>query len=419
MAGLLKKVSNVLKHSWSLFADENYMNGGIHSHDRGTGGIYGNPNHRRSLFSNERTIVASIYTRMAIDIAGIDLRHVRVDDQGRYLEDMDSDLQNCLAIEPNIDQGARQFRQDIAYSLFEEGCIAVVPVVTDNDPTGNNAYSVQQLRVGTIVGWFPQSVRVSLYDDRYGERKEVTVPKRLAAVIENPLYTVMNQPNSTLKRLMRKLSMLDAVDEATSSGKLDIIIQLPYVVKSEARRQQAEQRRKDLEAQLTGSKYGIAYTDGTEKIQQLNRAVENNLLKQIEYLTEQLYVQLGLTAEVMNGTADEKSMLNYFNRTVEPLVQAISESMKRTFLSKTARTQKQSIMYFRDPFKLVPMEQLAEIVDKFTRNEVLSSNEIRAAIGIRPSTDPKADKLINSNMPQPPEAPVDQPEGTVDPLVKS
>lgn len=404
MARLLSKVAGALKHSWSLFTDENYMNGGIHSHDRGSG-IFGNPNYRRSAFSTERSILASIHTRMAIDVAAIDVRHVRVDEQDRYLEDMDSDLQQCLTVEPNIDQGARQFRQDIAMSLFEEGCIAVVPVVTDIDPTGNNAFSVQQLRVGTIVGWFPQHVRVSLYDDRYGERKEVTVPKRLAAVIENPLYAVMNQPNSTLKRLQRKLSMLDTVDEITSSGKLDMIIQLPYVVKSEARRQQAEQRRKDLEVQLTGSKYGIAYTDGTEKIQQLNRPLENNLLKQIEYLTNELYAQLGLTPEVMNGTADEKAMLNYFNRTIEPLVQAISEAMKRTFLSKTARTQKQSIMYFRDPFKLVPMEQLAEIVDKFTRNEVLSSNEIRAAIGIKPSTDPKADKLVNSNMPQPLEGP--------------
>jgi hypothetical protein len=406
MAGLLKKVTNVLKHSWSLFADDNYMNSGIHTHDRGSGGINGNPNHRRSLFSNERSIISSIHTRMAIDVAGIDLRHVKMDDQDRYLKDMDSDLQNCLTIEPNIDQGPRQFRQDIAMSLFEEGCIAVVPVVTDQDPTGTNTFNVQQLRVGTIVGWFPQSVRVSLYDDRYGERKEVTVPKRLAAVIENPFYAVMNQPNSTLKRLMRKLSMLDAVDEATSSGKLDMIIQLPYVVKSEARRQQADQRRTDLESQLMGSKYGIAYIDGTEKITQLNRPLENNLLKQIEYLTNQLYAELGLTVEVMNGTADEKAMLNYFNRTIEPMVQAISEAMKRIFLTKTARTQKQSIMYFRDPFKLVPMEQLAEIVDKFTRNEVLSSNEIRSAIGIRPSTDPKADKLINSNMPQPPEGPI-------------
>jgi len=399
MAGLLSRVVNSLKHSWSLFQDDSYMNGGIRSYDGGAG-YYGAPN-RRSGYASEQTILSSIHTRMAIDVAGIDIRHVRTDDNGSYLEDMDSDLQNCLTVEPNIDQGARQFRQDMAMTLFEDGCIAVVPVVTDSDPTDSNAYSIQQLRVGTIVAWFPQHVRVSLYDDRKGERKEVTVPKRLAAVIENPLYAVMNQPNSTFQRLKRKLGMLDAVDEQTSSGKLDMIIQLPYVVKSEARRQQAEQRRKDLEAQLKGSTYGVAYTDGTEKITQLNRPLENNLLKQVEYLTNELYVQLGMTAEVMNGTADEKAMLNYFNRTVEPVVQAIAEAMKRTFLTKTARTQKQSIMYFRDPFKLVPMEQLAEIVDKFTRNEVLSSNEIRAAIGIKPSKDPKADQLVNSNMPQP------------------
>lgn len=412
MAGLLTRVVNTLKHGWSLFQDDSYMNGGVRSYDGGAG-YYGAPN-RRTGFSNDQTILSSIYTRMSIDVAGIDIRHVRTDDDGRYLEDIKSDLQNCLTVEPNLDQGARQFRQDIAMSLFEEGCIAVVPVVTDIDPSTSTGYSIQQLRVGNITAWFPQHVRVSLYDDRKGERKEVTVPKRLAAVIENPLYTVMNQPNSTLHRLKRKLAMLDAVDEQVSSGKLDMIIQLPYVVKSEARRQQAEQRRKDLETQLKGSTYGIAYTDGTEKITQLNRPLENNLLKQVEYLVNQLYVQLGMTAEVMNGTADEKAMLNYFNRTVEPIVQAISEAMKRTFLTKTARAQKQSIMYFRDPFKLVPMEQLAEIVDKFTRNEVLSSNEIRAAIGIKPSKDPKADQLVNSNMPQP--APTD---GSVDPSTSS
>jgi hypothetical protein len=339
---------------------------------------------------------------MSIDVAAIDIRHVRLDEQGRYLEDMGSSLQDCLTVEANLDQGARQFRQDIVMTLFERGHAAIVPVDTDIDPSESAGYIIQSMRVGHVVGWFPRHVRVSLYDDRTGQRKEATVPKSMCAIVENPLYSVMNEPNSTHKRLIHKLNMLDTMDEQTSSGKLDMVIQLPYVVKSEARRQQAEQRRKDLEFQLKGSQYGIAYTDGTEKITQLNRPVENNLLKQIEYLTDQLYVQLGLTPEVMNGTADEKAMLNYFNRTVEPIVQAISEAMKRTFLTKTARTQRQSIMYFRDPFKLVPMEQLAEIVDKFTRNEVLSSNEIRAAIGIRPSKDPKADQLVNSNMPQPP-----------------
>lgn len=286
-------------------------------------------------------------------------------------------------------------------TLFEKGLAAVVPVETDLDPNDTAGFSIQQLRVGEIVGWQPQHVRVSLYDQRNGERKIVTVPKSLTAIIENPLYSVMNEPSSTLQRLMRKLNMLDAVDEASSSGKLNMIIQLPYVVKSDLRRQQAEQRRKDIEFQLTGSKYGIAYTDGTEKITQLNRPVDNNLLEQIKYLTDKLYTELGLTPEVMNGTADEKVMLNYFVRTIEPVIQAIAESMKRTFLTKTARTQNQSIMYFRDPFKLVPMEVIAEIADKFTRNEILSANEIRQGIGFKPSKDPKADQLVNSNMPQP------------------
>lgn len=399
MAGLLTRIAGSLKHTWELFRDENYLNG-LHSHDRGAS-FSSMPQRSRSFYSSERSIISSIHTRMAIDVAAIDIRHVRMDDQLRYLEDMDSDLQNCLTIEANIDQGARQFRQDIVMTLFERGTAAIVPVETDIDPEITNGFSIRTLRVGHVVGWFPQHIRVSLYDDRDGQRKEVTVPKSMVAVVENPLYAVMNEPNSTLKRLIHKLNMLDSVDELTSSGKIDMIIQLPYVVKSETRRQQAEQRRTDLETQLKGSEYGIAYADGTEKITQLNRPIENNLLKQVEYLTDKLYAELGLTPEVMNGTADEKVMLNYFNRTVEPIVQAISEAMKRAFLTKTARTQLQSIMYFRDPFKLVPMEQLAEIVDKFTRNEVLSSNEIRAAIGIRPSKDPKADKLVNSNMPQP------------------
>jgi hypothetical protein len=342
---------------------------------------------------------------MAIDVAAIDIRHVRLDDQGRYLQDMESDLQDCLTVEPNMDQGARQFRQDIVMTLFEKGVAAIVPVQTSLDPSVSTGYTIQELRVGEVVAWAPQSVRVNLYDQRTGERKQIEVPKSLAAIVENPLYDVMNEPNSTMKRLIRKLNLLDAVDEASSSGKLDMIIQLPYVIKSEARRQQAEQRRKDIEFQLRGSQYGIAYTDGTEKIQQLNRPIENDFLNQIKYLTDMLYTQLGLTPEVMNGTADEKAMLNYFNRTVEPIVQSIAEAMKRSFLTKTARSQRQSIMYFRDPFKLVPMEQLAEAVDKFSRNEILAPNEIRGFMGIRPSKDPKADKLINSNMPQPPPGP--------------
>jgi hypothetical protein len=386
-----------LKHGWNLFTDPSYVEG-LQS---GYGWGYSSPSGRsRPRFSNERSIISSIYTRLAIDVAAIDIRHVQLDNDGRYLNDRVSGLQDCLTVEANLDQGARQFRQDIAQTIFEEGVVAVVPVEADMNPAVSGSYTIDSMRVGRIVEWFPQHVRVSLYDERDGNRKDITVPKSTTAIVENPLYAVMNEPNSTLQRLIRKLSMLDSVDEQTSSGKLDMIIQLPYVIKSEARRQQAEQRRKDIEFQLKGSQYGIAYTDGTEKITQLNRPAENNLLSQIEYLTKELYAQLGLTAEVMNGTADEKAMLNYFNRTIEPVIQAIAESMKRTFLTKTARTQGQSIMYFRDPFKLVPMETIAEIADKFTRNEIASSNDIRQAIGWRPSKDPKADQLVNSNMPQ-------------------
>lgn len=402
MANVLSRMKEGLKHSWNIFRDGDYLDG-LHSHDRGTG-FYGPPNRSRLTYSSERSIISSIYTRLGIDVSAIDIRHVRLDKEGRYVEDIYSSLQDCLTVEANLDQGARQFRQDIAMTLFDKGVVAIVPVETDIDPAVSTSYTIKSLRVGEIVGWHPEHVRVSLYDERNGERKEVTVPKRMTAIVENPLYSVMNEPNSTLQRLIRKLNLLDSVDEQSSSGKLDMIIQLPYVIKSEARRQQAEQRRKDIEFQLKGSQYGIAYTDGTEKITQLNRPVENNLLKQIEYLTGMLYAQLGLTEEVMNGTADEKAMLNYFSRTIEPIVQAIAEAMKRTFLTKTARTQKQSIMYFRDPFKLVPMEVIAEISDKFSRNEILSANEIRQGIGFRPSSNPKADELINSNMPQPAES---------------
>lgn len=399
MAGVLSRVKESLKHGWSIFTDLNYLSG-FYSNGIGSG-FSGSPSRGRPSFANERSIISSIHTRISIDVAGIDIRHVRLDDQGRYLQDMSSSLQECLTVDPNLDQGPRQFRQDIVMSLFERGVAAIVPVETDIDPTISTGFIIQQLRVGEVVGWTPATVRVDLYDQRKGERRQVEVPKTLTAIVENPLYSVMNEPNSTLKRLTRKLGMLDTIDEQSSSGKLDMIIQLPYVIKSEARRQQAEQRRKDIEQQLKGSQYGIAYTDGTEKITQLNRPLENNLLEQIKLLTAQLYAELGLTAEVMNGTADEKAMLNYFNRTVEPIVQSIVESMHRTFLTKTARTQNQAIAFFRSPFKLVPMEQLAELVDKFTRNEVLTSNEIRGIIGFRPSTDPKADKLVNSNMPQP------------------
>ena len=398
MASLLTRMKEGLKHSWNLFTDPHYYEG-LQS---GFGWGYSSPSSRsRSRLSNERSIISSIYTRLAIDVSAIDIRHVQLDAEGRYLNDRVSSLQDCLTVEANIDQAARQFRQDIAQTIFEEGVAAIVPVDTDIDPAVSSSYIINTMRVGRVVEWFPQHVRVSLYDERDGQRKDITVPKSTTAIVENPLYSVMNEPNSTLQRLIRKLNMLDSVDEQTSSGKLDMIIQLPYVIKSEARRQQAEQRRKDIEFQLKGSQYGIAYADGTEKITQLNRPAENNLLTQIEYLTKLLYAQLGLTEDVMNGTADEKAMLNYFNRTIEPVIQAIAESMKRTFLTKTARTQGQSVMYFRDPFKLVPMEVIAEIADKFTRNEIASSNDIRQAIGWRPSKDPKADQLVNSNMPQP------------------
>jgi hypothetical protein len=398
MANLFSRMKEGLKHGWNLFLEEKYL--GIHSH--GGHGSYGSyaPQRSRGSYSSERSIISSIYTRLGIDVSGVDIRHARLDKEGRYLEDIRSELQDCLTIEPNLDQGARQFRQDIAMTLFEHGVAAIVPVDTDIDPAVSSSFIINSLRVGEIVAWHPQHVTVNLYDERDGQRKQVTVPKKSTAIVENPLYSVMNEPNSTLQRLIRKLNMLDSVDEQSSSGKLDLIIQLPYVIKSEARRQQAEQRRKDIEFQLKGSQYGIAYTDGTEKIQQLNRPVENNLLKQIEYLTAMLYSQLGLTEEVMNGTADEKAMINYFNRTIKPIVQAITEAMKRSFLTKTARTQGQSIVYFRNPFDLVPMEQVAEVADKFTRNEILSANEIRQGIGFKPSKDPKADQLVNSNMPQ-------------------
>jgi hypothetical protein len=350
--------------------------------------------------SNERSLITSIYTRIAIDAATVQLKHVRLDDQDRYLQDIDSGLNSCLTLEANVDQAARHFRQDIIMSMCDKGVIAVVPIDTTLDPQLTTGFDILTMRVGEIVQWYPKHVKVSVWNEVAGKRQELVLPKSLVAIVENPLFAVMNEPNSTLQRLLRKLSLLDNVDEASASGKLDLIIQLPYVIKSEARKQQAEQRRNDIEFQLKGSKYGIAYTDGTEKITQLNRPVENNLMGQIEYLTTLLYGQLGITAAVMNGTASEAEMLNYWNRTIEPMLGAVAEAMKRTFLTKTARSQKQSITYFRDPFKLVPLSQMAEIADKFARNEILTSNEVRQAIGMRPAGDPKADMLVNSNMPQ-------------------
>lgn len=375
-----------------IFANPTVYSSGSYSNFR--------PDRVRTHYTNERSIVTSIYTRIAIDIASVQIRHVRLDDQDRYLEDVNSGLNNCLTLEANLDQAARAFRQDIAWTLCNKGVAAIVPVDTSMNPMDTASYDILTMRVGEVTGWYPRHVKVSLYNEAKGAREEITLPKRMVAIVENPLYSVMNEPSSTLQRLIRKLSLLDSVDEQSASGKLDLIIQLPYVIKSDARRQQAEKRREDIEFQLKGSKYGIAYTDGTEKITQLNRPAENNLMGQVEYLTTMLYGELGITAEVMNGTAGEAAMLNYWNRTIEPMTDAVVEAMERTFLTKTARTQKQAIKYFRDPFKLIPIANIAEIADKFTRNEILSSNEIRQIIGFKPSNDPKAEKLINSNMPQ-------------------
>lgn len=384
-----------LKHAWNAFASkEDARNDFSEVVSYG-----GRSEQRRTRYSNDRSTITSIYTRISIDVAAVGIRHVRLDDNNRYKEDIKSGLNNCLTLEANLDQGARQHRQDIVQTLFDEGVAVVVPVDTSLNPETSGGYDIDTMRVGRVTAWYPRHVRVSLYDDRSGQRKEIVLQKDTVAIIENPLYSVMNEPNSTLQRLIRKLNLLDAVDEASASGKLDLIIQLPYVIKSEARKQQAEQRRKDIEFQLKGSQYGIAYTDGTEKITQLNRPAENSLLAQVQYLTNMLYGQLGITEEVMNGTADEKTMLNYNNRTIMPILDAIVEAMRRTFLTKTARSQGQWIMYFTDPFKLVPIANIAEIADKFTRNEILTSNEIRQVIGFKPSDDPKADDLNNSNMP--------------------
>jgi Phage portal protein len=397
------KLGDRIKHAWNAFTTPT-NDDPSRAGERGEyWSMWGRPDRPQLYITNERSIISSIYTRMSIDCASVDIRHVRTDDQDRYLEDIDSGLNNCLTLEANIDQAARHFRQDVMMSLFDQGTVAIVPVDTTLNPMTTGGYDIQTMRVGQIMMWYPQFVRVSVYNEKTGLREEITLPKSMVAIVENPLYSVMNEPNSTLQRLIRKLSLLDTTDEQLSSGKLDLIIQLPYVIKSESRRQQAEQRRKDVEFQLKGSQYGIAYTDGTEKITQLNRPAENNLLSQVELLTNLLYVQLGLTPEVMNGTADEQAMLNYINRTIEPVVTAIVQAMKRTFLTKTARTQHQSIMFFRDPFKLIPLGGqggIADIADKLARNEIMSSNELRQVLWLKPSKEPKADQLINSNMPQ-------------------
>ena len=361
---------------------------------------YYRPDRPRFTRRNERTIMTSVLNRIALDASAIDIMHVRLDENGRFLETMDSGLNNCLTLSANADQTGRALKQDIIMSMLDEGCVALVPVDTSTDPNKTDSYEIETMRVGKIIQWSPQHVQIRLYNEQTGKKDEIWLPKRSVAIIENPLYAVMNEPNSTMQRLIRKLALLDVTDEQTASGKLDLIIQLPYVVKTEARRQQAETRRKDIEMQLAGSKYGIAYTDGTEKITQLNRSVENNLMKQVEYLTNQLYSQLGITQTILDGTADDKTMLNYYNRTIEPIVAAIVDEMKRKFLTKTARTQHQSIQFFRDPFRLVPVNDIAEIADKFTRNEIMTSNEIRQIVGMKPSDDPKADELRNSNISQ-------------------
>lgn len=399
--------SSRLKHAWNAFRNRdptnNYQN---------IGNSYAyRPDRVRFTRGNERSIVTAVYNRISLDVASISIKHCRLDENDRFIEIIDSNMNRCLNIEANIDQTGRAFIQDVVMSMLDEGCVAIVPTETTLDPKVTKSYDILSMRTGKILEWYPEHVKVRVYDERIGRKNDITLPKSIVGIIENPLYAVINEPNSTMKRLVRKLSLLDVTDEQTASGKLDLIIQLPYVIKTEARRQQAENRRKDIENQLAGSKYGIAYTDGTERITQLNRSIENNLMKQVEYLTNMLYSQLGITQTVLDGTADEKTMLNYNNRTIEPIISAIVDEMKRKFLTKTARSQLQSISFFRDPFKLVPVNDIAEIADKFTRNEIMTSNEIRQVIGMKPSDDPKADELINSNISQPNEGENPYPDG--------
>ena len=382
------------KHAWNAFLNRDPTDEFQYT---GNGYSY-RPDRTRFTRGNERSILTSVFNRIALDASSIEIRHCRLDKDDRYISDINSGLNNCLNLEANIDQTSRAFFQDAVMSLFDEGCVALVPVDTIGDPIKTNSYDIITMRTGRITAWYPDTVTVELYNDRKGLKEEVTLSKSIVAIVENPLYAIMNEPNSTLQRLIRKLNLLDTIDEQSGSGKLDLIIQLPYVVKSPTRKAQAEERRKDIERQLSGSKYGIAYTDGTEKITQLNRAVENNLLKQVEYLTSMLYSQLGITQTILDGTADEQTMINYYSRTIEPIISSFTDEMKRKFLTKTARTQKQTIMFFRDPFKLIPSEKLAELADKFTRNEIMTSNEFRQIVGRKPSNDPKADMLLNSNL---------------------
>lgn len=392
-------IGSRVKRAWNAFlnrdppSDRNYSYYGGYSY---------RPFYDRKGRAIDKTIITAILSRIAVDASSITIQHVKLDENGRYDETIDSDLNACFNLSANIDQTGRAFIQDIVLSMLEEGVVAVVPVDTDLNPMTTDSYKIYSMRVGTIMEWFPNHVRVRLYNDRTGEKEEITLPKRMVAIVTNPFYAVMNEPNGTMQRLIRKLNLLDAVDEQSSSGKLDLIIQLPYVIKNDLRRQQAEERRKQIEDQLTGSKYGIAYTDGTERITQLNRSLDNNLLAQVEYLTNMAYSQLTITQEIMNGTADETAMTNYYSRTIEPIVSAIVDEFKRKFLTKTARSQNQSIVFFRDPFKLVPIGTVADMADKFTRNEIMSSNEFRQVIGLKPSKDPAADELRNKNLNQTP-----------------
>ena len=386
-----------LKHAWNAFINnkDTTINYGVLGSS-----YYYRPDRQRFTGGNERTIVTSVYNRIALDVSAVEIKHVRIDENNRYKETINSGINFCFNTEANIDQTGRAFIQDIVMSMLDEGCVAIVPIDTTTSPVNSNTYDILSMRTGKILQWYPNHVQVRVYNEKTGNKEDIILPKSSVGIIENPLYAVINEPNSTMQRLIRKLSLLDAVDEQSGSGKLDLIIQLPYTIKTEARRKQAEMRRKEIEMQLTGSKYGIAYTDGTEHITQLNRPIENNLMKQIEYLTSMLYSQLGITQSILDGTADEKTMLNYYSRTIEPIISAIVDEMKRKFLTKTARSQGQSFLFFRDPFKLVPINDIANVADTFTRNEILSSNEIRQLIGIKPSSDPKADMLRNSNLNQ-------------------
>lgn len=393
----MPSLSDRLQHAWNAFLSREPTRYGYP--DIGFGNSF-RPDRPRFSRRVEKSVVTSIYNRIAIDVAQINVEHVRLDENGRYKETINSTLNNALTLDANIDQTGRALIQDAVMSMCDEGCVAIVPTDTDDDPDDTDGYRIEKLRTGKIVEWYPENVKVQLYNERTGKKEEIILSKRYCAIIENPLYAVMNEPNSTLQRLIRTLNRLDLVNDQNTSGKLDLIIQLPYVIKSQARRDQANQRRKEIEDQLTGSKYGIAYTDGTEKITQLNRAVDNQLWQQAQELTTMLFNQLGLTQSVFDGTADEATMLNYYSRTVDPILSALTEEMQRKFLSKTARTQGQAIRYFRDPFKLVPAEKLADIADKLTRNEIASSNEMRAEIGWKPVDDPKADELRNKNLNQ-------------------